>query len=43
MTGEKLAELVAGMLNTPPDVRERLKAALQPKDDSTLPGAPGKN
>jgi tripartite-type tricarboxylate transporter receptor subunit TctC len=42
MTGEKLAELVAGMLNTPADVRERLKAALQPTDESTLAGAPGK-
>ncbi len=42
MTGEKLAEIIAGLLNTPADVRERVKAALQPKDESTLPGAPGK-
>jgi len=42
MTGEKLAEIIAGLLNTPADVRERVKAALQPKDDQTLVGVPGK-
>jgi tripartite-type tricarboxylate transporter receptor subunit TctC len=42
MTGEKLAAIIASLLNTTVDVRERVKAALQPKDESTLAGAPGK-
>jgi hypothetical protein len=42
MTGEKLGEVIVGMLNTPADVRERLKLALQPKAGSTLDTAPAK-
>jgi len=41
MTGEKLAGIIASMLNTPADVRERVKAALQPKDESALEAIPG--
>jgi hypothetical protein len=42
MPEPRLAEIVANLLNTKADVRERVKAALQPKDESTLAGAPGK-
>ena len=31
MTGEQLTALVAGILDVPADVRERMKAALEPK------------
>jgi tripartite-type tricarboxylate transporter receptor subunit TctC len=40
MTGEKTAEVIFGLLNAPHDVRERVKAALTPKDDHTQ-SAPG--
>ena len=40
MTGEKLAGIIAGLLGTPDDVRERVKVALQPKDEHTLKEAP---
>ena len=36
MTGEKLFEIIAGLLSTPRDVRERVKAALQPKAEQIL-------
>jgi tripartite-type tricarboxylate transporter receptor subunit TctC len=42
MTGDKITEVIVGLLNTPAEVRERVKAALQPKDESTLVGTPGK-
>ena len=42
MTGDKLAGIIADLLNTPADVRERVKAALQPKSETTLTGAPSK-
>jgi tripartite-type tricarboxylate transporter receptor subunit TctC len=38
MSGERLVEIIAGLLGTPQDVRERVKAALQPKDENTLKG-----
>jgi tripartite-type tricarboxylate transporter receptor subunit TctC len=41
MTGDKLAEIITGLISTPPDTRERVKAALQPKDVTTLEGAQG--
>ncbi len=36
MTGEKLQEIIVGLLNAPQDVRERMKIALQPKDEHTV-------
>jgi hypothetical protein len=42
MTGERLTQVITGMLETPADVRERIKAALQPKPESTLAGTPVK-
>jgi hypothetical protein len=39
MTGDKLAAIITGLIGTPPDIRERVKAALQPKDVTTLEGA----
>jgi hypothetical protein len=41
MSGEKLREIIAGLLGTPLDVRDRVRAALQPKDESTLKEVPG--
>jgi len=35
MTGDKLREVIAGILNSPADIRERVKVALQPKDEHT--------
>jgi tripartite-type tricarboxylate transporter receptor subunit TctC len=40
-TGDKLQEIIFGLLNAPPDVRERMKLALQPKDEHTLERPPG--
>jgi hypothetical protein len=42
MTGEKLADIIASLLNTPQDVdvRERMKIALEPKAEHTLKQAP---
>jgi len=36
MTGDKLQEIVNGLLTAPQDVRERMKIALQPKDEHTV-------
>ena len=36
MTGDKLQEIIVGLLNAPQDVRERMKIALQPKDEHTV-------
>lgn len=36
MPADKLAEVIAGMLNAPQDVRNRVKAALEPKGESTI-------
>ena len=36
MTGEKMQEIIFGLLNSPQDVRERMKVALEPKDEHTL-------
>jgi tripartite-type tricarboxylate transporter receptor subunit TctC len=36
MSGDKLHEIIAGLLNAPQDVRERMKIALQPKDEHTV-------
>jgi tripartite-type tricarboxylate transporter receptor subunit TctC len=41
MPAGKLTEIIAGLLNAPSGVRERVKAALLPKDEHTLKGAPG--
>jgi tripartite-type tricarboxylate transporter receptor subunit TctC len=35
MTGDKLQEIIVGLLNAPPDVRERMKTALEPKPEHT--------
>jgi tripartite-type tricarboxylate transporter receptor subunit TctC len=36
MSHDKLAEIIAGLLNAPQDVRVRVKAALEPKTESTI-------
>jgi tripartite-type tricarboxylate transporter receptor subunit TctC len=36
MTGEKLHDIIVGLLGAPQDVRERMKIALQPKDEHTV-------
>ena len=36
MSAEKLAEVIAGMLDAPQDVRERVKTALEPKSEHTV-------
>jgi hypothetical protein len=36
MTGDRLAEIIAGLLNTPLEIRERVKVALQPKAEHSL-------
>jgi len=36
MTREKMQEIIVGLLNAPQDVRERMKIALQPKDEHTV-------
>jgi tripartite-type tricarboxylate transporter receptor subunit TctC len=36
MNHDKLAEIIAGLLNAPEDVRVRVKAALEPKSESTI-------
>ncbi len=41
MTGDKLQAIIFGLLNAPPDVRERMKLALQPKDEHTIEKPPG--
>ncbi|HEY7299310.1 MAG TPA: hypothetical protein VH684_15495 [Xanthobacteraceae bacterium] len=41
MSGERLAQVIFGLLNAPADVRERMKIALTPKDKlDTAPGQP---
>jgi len=35
MTGDKLQEIIFGLLNAPPDVRDRMKVALEPKAEHT--------
>jgi tripartite-type tricarboxylate transporter receptor subunit TctC len=41
-TGDKLQEIIFGLLGAPQDVRDRMKVALQPKDEHTQekPGQP---
>jgi tripartite-type tricarboxylate transporter receptor subunit TctC len=34
-TGDKLQQIIFGLLNAPADVRERMKEALTPKDEHT--------
>jgi tripartite-type tricarboxylate transporter receptor subunit TctC len=40
-TGEQLQEIILGLISSPADVRERMKAALQPKADQILDEPPG--
>jgi hypothetical protein len=40
-TGEKLHDIILGLLGTPRDVRERMKVALQPKVEHILEQPPG--
>src|SRR5262249_13268877 len=35
-SGDRLQEIIFGLLNAPADVRERMKIALQPKDEHTV-------
>jgi tripartite-type tricarboxylate transporter receptor subunit TctC len=42
MTAERLTAVIAGILNAPPDVRDRMKVALQPKDEHTVKQTPAK-
>jgi tripartite-type tricarboxylate transporter receptor subunit TctC len=35
ITGDKLQEIIVGLLNAPPDVRERMKATLEPEPEHT--------
>jgi tripartite-type tricarboxylate transporter receptor subunit TctC len=35
-SGEQIAEIITGLLDTPADVRERMKAVLQPKSDHVV-------
>ena len=42
MSGDKLAEIIADLLATPQDVRERMKVALEPKAEHTLQEAPAR-
>jgi tripartite-type tricarboxylate transporter receptor subunit TctC len=39
MDGGKLADLVKAVIETPADVREKVKLAIQPRNATTLPGA----
>ena len=39
--GDKIAEIVFGLLDTPQDLRERMKAALQPKSEHVQEERPG--
>jgi tripartite-type tricarboxylate transporter receptor subunit TctC len=39
-TGDQLAGIIAGLLNAPQDIRERVKAALQPKDEALKQAQP---
>jgi tripartite-type tricarboxylate transporter receptor subunit TctC len=38
MTGEELARTIRDIITTPADLRERVKAAIQPKDAKAIPG-----
>jgi tripartite-type tricarboxylate transporter receptor subunit TctC len=40
-TGDALQEIIFGLLNTPQDVRERMKLALEPKGEHILDKPPG--
>jgi tripartite-type tricarboxylate transporter receptor subunit TctC len=40
-TGDALQEIIFGLLNTPQDVRERMKVALEPKGEHILDKPPG--
>jgi hypothetical protein len=39
MDGGRLADLIKAVIETPADVREKVKLAIQPKNAQTLPGA----
>jgi tripartite-type tricarboxylate transporter receptor subunit TctC len=41
-TGEKMQEIIVGLLSAPADVRERMKVALTPKDEHTVDKPPAK-
>jgi hypothetical protein len=40
-SGEAIAEIVAGILDSPPDIRERMKVVLQPKSVDIIEQPPG--
>jgi tripartite-type tricarboxylate transporter receptor subunit TctC len=40
MNGDKMQEIIFGLLNSPQDVRERVKVALEPKKEHTLETLP---
>ena len=39
MTGEQLATLVKDIIETPPDIRDKVKLAIEPKNTVEAPGA----
>jgi hypothetical protein len=39
MAGDELADLVRRVIETPADIREKVKLAIQPKNAQTVPGA----
>ena len=41
MTGDRLQQIIFGLLNAPQDVRERMKVALEPKIEHTVEKPPG--
>jgi hypothetical protein len=40
-SGDALQEIIFGLLNSPQDVRERMKVALEPKGEHILDKPPG--
>jgi hypothetical protein len=41
MNGEKMQQIIFGLLDSPKDVRDRVKVALEPKQEHTLDKPPG--
>jgi hypothetical protein len=39
MTGEQLAQLIKGVIETPADIRDKVKLAIETKNTTVLPGA----
>jgi hypothetical protein len=41
MNGDKMQEIIFGLLSSPKDVRDRVKVALEPKQEHTIDKPPG--